>query len=406
MEAVVIGAGPYGLSCAAHLRSAGVETHVVGEPMDFWSTRMPVGMNLRSSWEASTIASPGGAYSLDAFEAERGERIDRPIPLADFLAYARWFADEAVPGIDRRRVIGIERADDEFTLKFDSGPDLGARRVIVATGLNGFERRPLTFAKLPRELAPHTADLCELDDFAGRRVAVIGAGQSAIESAVLLSEAGATVEVIGRARSLRWLKRSKFLHEQSGPLRKLLYPPTDVGPPVLNWIVAKPHIFRRFSLATQARIAYRSIRPAASGWLAPRSGDVQMSMGLNVTRAEHEGDHVVLDTDDGSRRQVDRVVLATGFEIDITRHPLISPELAQALHVRGGYPLLGPGFESSIPRLHFVGAYGAESWGPVTRFVAGTHFTAASLMSELAPTPSIGRKRLQPALAPATPEEA
>jgi hypothetical protein len=270
-------------------------------------------------------------------------------------------------------------------VSFDSGPQLAAQRVIVATGLRGFERRLPVFADLPRGLAQHSSDLCDLHDYAGRTVAVIGAGQSAIESAVLLAEVGARVEVIARATSLRWLKRSKILHERSGPLRRLLYPPTDVGPPVLNWIVAKPHVFQQLPLKTQARVAYRSIRPAASGWLAPRAGDVRMSMGVNVTRAVVEGGSVVIDTDDGSRRQVERVVQATGFEVDIRRHPLISAQIASQVEMRNGYPLLRRGFESSLTGLHFVGAYAAESFGPVARFVAGTHFTAAGLMSALSP---------------------
>jgi hypothetical protein len=366
--------------------------------MDFWSAHMPIGMHLRSSWEASTIASPDGAWSLDAFESQRGERIPRPIPLSDFLSYAHWYEAEAVSGIDRRRVVGLERQDGGFRLSFDSGPELAARRVIVATGLRGFERRLPVFAGLPRGVVQHSSDLCELDDYAGRTVAVIGAGQSAIESAVLLAEAGASVEVIGRAKSLRWLKRSKILHERSGPLRRLLYPPTDVGPPVLNWIVAKPDVFRILPLKTQGRVAYRSIRPAASSWLAPRAGDVRMSMGVNVTRAVAEGGVVAIDTNDGSRRQVERVVQATGFEIDIRRHPLISPEIASQLELRNGYPLLSPGFESSLPGLHFVGAYAAESFGPVTRFVAGTHFTAAGLMSALSPRATRPRPAVQPAM--------
>jgi cation diffusion facilitator CzcD-associated flavoprotein CzcO len=405
VDVLVIGAGPYGLSCAAHLRSVGLQTHVVGTPMEFWRDHMPAGMQLASSWEASTIASPNGVWSLDAFEAERGERIPRPIPLSDFHDYASWYQEEAVVGIDQRRVVRLQQRDGGFKLTFDSGPSLTAPRVIVATGLRGFERRLHVFASLPPELVRHSADLCNLHEFAGRSVAVIGSGQSAIESAVLLSEAGVTVEVIARAKRVRWLKRSKILHEHSGPLRRLLYPPTDVGPPVLNWIVAKPDVFTSLPLKTQARVAYRSIRPAASSWLAPRAGAIRMSLGCKVTRAVAEDGVVLVDTDDGSRRRVDRVVMATGFEIDIRRHPLLPPAVSARLETRGGYPLLRDGFESSLPGLHFVGAYAAESVGPVTRFVAGTHFTAARLLAALAPERGPSRRIVQPPVV-ATREEA
>ena len=99
---------------------------------------------------------------------------------------------------------------------------------------------------------------------------VVGGGQSALESAALLSEAGATVEVITRAPRIRWLQRSAWLHRYLGAV---LYPPTDVGPPGLNWIVALPDLFRRFPAATQERIAYRSIRPAGAAWLSHASAE-------------------------------------------------------------------------------------------------------------------------------------
>ena len=77
--------------------------------MDLWA-RMPTGMFLRSSWEASTIADPAGALSLDAYEAEHGVRISRPIPLEDYLRYALWYQRRAVPDVDARRVAGVRSA--------------------------------------------------------------------------------------------------------------------------------------------------------------------------------------------------------------------------------------------------------------------------------------------------------
>jgi len=52
---VIIGAGPYGLAAAAHLRAAGIEHRIFGEPLSFWRRHMPAGMFLRSAWEASHI---------------------------------------------------------------------------------------------------------------------------------------------------------------------------------------------------------------------------------------------------------------------------------------------------------------------------------------------------------------
>jgi cation diffusion facilitator CzcD-associated flavoprotein CzcO len=72
VDVAVIGAGPYGLAAAAHLRHAGVETHVFGEPLAFWERHMPVGMLLRSSPFASRISEPGGDHSLERFQDAHG----------------------------------------------------------------------------------------------------------------------------------------------------------------------------------------------------------------------------------------------------------------------------------------------------------------------------------------------
>jgi FAD-dependent urate hydroxylase len=54
-QVVIVGAGPHGLAAAAHLRRAGMQPRVFGDPMSFWH-RMPLGMLLRSNWPATCIA--------------------------------------------------------------------------------------------------------------------------------------------------------------------------------------------------------------------------------------------------------------------------------------------------------------------------------------------------------------
>ena len=85
----VIGAGPYGLSSAAYLRAARVETRVFGEPMSFWEKQMPVGMCLRSNWGASHIAAPQKALTLDEYSLKKGNHIPKPIPLDRFVVSSR-----------------------------------------------------------------------------------------------------------------------------------------------------------------------------------------------------------------------------------------------------------------------------------------------------------------------------
>src|SRR5215212_8833608 len=202
---VVIGAGPYGLSAAAHLIRAGVDVRVFGEPMESWAHHMPAGMLLRSRWEASNIADPDHALGLANYEAASGLERAEPVPLARFIDYGRWFQERAVTGLDRRRVARVSPDTHAFRIELDDGEALRAERVVVAAGIVPFAWRPPQFAGLPPALASHTADHHDLGVFEGRRVGVVGGGQSAFESAALLAEAGAEAEVFVRGRDVQWL---------------------------------------------------------------------------------------------------------------------------------------------------------------------------------------------------------
>jgi len=179
-------------------------------------------------------------------------------------------------------------------------------------------------------------------------------------------------------------------------MRRLLYPPTDVGPVGLSWVVAMPGAFRRLPDRIGARIAYRCIRPAASGWLVPRTAQSRFTLGSTIAEATLSGDALRLRLDDGTARVVDRVVLGTGFDIRVDRHPLFGPELAGALRTRDGAPLLRAGFESSVDGLHFVGAFAAATFGPVMRFVSGTPFTGTALGVHVHGRPRAVRAHAEP----------
>jgi cation diffusion facilitator CzcD-associated flavoprotein CzcO len=383
-EVAIIGAGPYGLGAAARLRGAGVDTHVFGESMSYWRG-MPRGMLLRSPYQASSISNPRGPVGLPVYEAEIGRALPRPIPLDEFVRYGDWVQRTAVPDLDHRRVTRIESSGDGFRLTLADHDELSVRRVIVGTGLESFERPHPILSTLPHTLVSHTADLQKPAVYGGKRVAVIGGGQSATESAALLHEAGAEVELLLRAPSVRWLTRTAAIHKHSHFLRPLLYPDTDVGPPGLNQVAARPGLFRKLPLPTQEPVASRCIRPAAAGWLVDRMADVPISVGRSVTAADPDGGGVRLTLDDGSVRQVDHVVLGTGFLLDVRKHPLLAPELGARIAHRDGYPLLGRDYGSSVEGLHFIGAISAVSFGPIMRFVCGTWYTSAALERYLAP---------------------
>ena len=380
----IIGAGPYGLASAAYLRATGVETRVFGEPMTFWENHMPAGMCLRSTWGASHIADPARQLTLDAYCRQNGNHVTKPIPLDRFVGYGHWYQRKVVPDLEQRSVRNIDIDQNGFRISLNEGESFSSRRVVVAAGIGSFAARPAEFEEIPRALASHSSEHNDLRRFKGRRIVVLGAGQSALESAALCKEAGAEVEVIARRKSLNWVGVHPRLHHL-GVFSKMLYSSRDVGPAGLSRLVAVPYLFRQLPRHVQDKIAYRSIRPAGSGWLQPRLTEVPITLGRRVVRVVPRTSELRLVLDDGSERVVDHALLATGFRVDVSRYEFLSPSILKQLETAGGYPVLRPGLESSIRRLHFVGKAAAWSFGPLLGFVSGTEFSSTELVRSIVP---------------------
>jgi cation diffusion facilitator CzcD-associated flavoprotein CzcO len=397
-EAIVIGCGPYGLAATAHLRASGVETRIFGEPMKFWKENAPRGMMLRSSLIASDIGASAPQLTLSSFLKSRDVTSSSPLPVDSFIEYGHWVQQQVAPDCDQRRISKLTAAPDHFIAMTEDGEAVKARRIIVATGIADFTHRPEAFRSVTPAMVAHSSDPMNLRDFAGRRVAVVGSGQSAVESAALLSEGGADVELIMRTPRIRWLHGSVGLRNSLGPIGKLVFPWTDVGAPPLSQLVALPGLFRRLPLSTRIAIDRRTMRASVANWLVPRIARVTLSSSRVVRTAQSIGSQLELLLDDGSARRVDKVVLGTGFRIDIARLAFLTPELLATVKRVDGYPQLDSGFESSVPGLHFIGATAASSFGSLTRFVAGTGYTATALTHAVryparSWTPSIGRQQ-------------
>jgi cation diffusion facilitator CzcD-associated flavoprotein CzcO len=380
-DVAVVGAGPQGLAAVSHLRAHGVETRVFGEPMEFWRRHMPSGMMLRSSWRASHIADPERALTLDAFQATRDGAIPDPIPLGDFIAYGDWYQGRVADDVDRRRVVSVARVNGAFCVRLEDGEEVPALRVVVAAGARAFAWRPSTLLSAPEELVSHTADHSDFARFAGKRVVVLGRGQSAVESAVLLDEAAASVELVFRAKRLNWLPEQP--REPKGAtaiVAAARYAPTDVGPFGLNWIAAAPDVYARLPRRVRRNILAQATAPAAAAWLRPRLGSVSVVPGKVVVDVVPSGTGVEVRFDDDSRSLADHVLLGTGYQVDLARYGFLSEEFRLAIAVEDGFPRLSYGLESSVPGLHFLGFSAAGSFGPVMRFVVGAEYAARSLL--------------------------
>jgi FAD-dependent urate hydroxylase len=353
---------------------------------------MPEGMLLRSPWAASHISDPRSALTLDAFRVATGTQIPTPIPLEQFVNYGRWFQTQAVPEVDRRLIQRIDQDARGLRVTLQDGEEIVCGRVVVAAGISAFSRRLPQFDGISPELVTHVCDGKEVRDFAGKRVAVVGAGQSALESAALLHEAGAEVELIIRQRNVHWLGwRARM--QKLGPIATLLYSPFDIGPAGVSRIVAVPDSMKYFPRVIQNRFRTRALRPAGARWLRGRCEGIPIVTGRQIASAEKSGDHLRLRLDDGSSREVDHVLLGTGYKVDVPRYPFLPSELSKHLDVANGFVKVNSGFESSIPGLHFLGAPSAWTFGPLMYFVCGTDFAARRLAAYISRGRSVNGSR-------------
>src|SRR5262249_38800201 len=156
----------------------------------------------------------------------------------------------------------------------------------MATGLADFARRLPVFDRLPSDRVTHSLHLRDCSLHRDREVLVVGSGQSALEAAVLLREAGARVEIVTRAPRIYWLAQAPQPGGGVGLLERVLYPPGAIGPPGVNWCVKLPWLYRSLPGPARVRVFTRAVRPAGSDWIRPRFEGVAETLGRTVTAAE------------------------------------------------------------------------------------------------------------------------
>jgi lysine/ornithine N-monooxygenase len=392
---IVIGAGPFGLSAAAHLAGRGVPVRIFGDVMSSWRQHMPAGMCLKSVPLASSLSSPRPGFTLADFCASRGTQPlvgHQVVPIELFASYGQWFAQQAAPPVESAAVTRLEQTGGGFRLALDSGEELSARGVVMATGLTGMSHLPAELAALdPAGPAPdgpvsHSSQHRNLSRFAGRDVAVIGAGQSALEGAALLHEAGASVRVLARGQARFGAPPT----DPAGLLKLLPAPNSPLGP---SWRLYPfshaPAAFRYLPLATRLRLVKQVLGPLGAWWLADRVvGQIPIMNGCRLVTARPDGNRVVLTMGQagGTHTEVtaDHVMAATGYRVDLARLGFLDAALRGRVRCESGWPRLTGSFESSVPGLFFIGLSAAGTFGPLMRFVCGAGFAARQVSARLA----------------------
>ncbi|MBV9444622.1 MAG: NAD(P)-binding domain-containing protein [Streptosporangiaceae bacterium] len=412
IDVAIVGAGPYGLSLAAHLRAAGIGYRQFGLPMRLWQAAMPRGMFLKSQGFASNISDPVGSHSLEAFcklTSRPYASYGLPVPLDTFVSYGQWFATDLGLPVEEVLVSNITGQGGRFELTLADGEQVVAHRVVVAIGVEHFAYVPAPLSALPPELCTHSSAHPDLGVFSGKDVIVVGAGQSALESAALLHESGASVRVLVRKRHVLWNGEPLPLER---PLRqRLAEPESGLGSGWATWFYSNhPELFRRLPRQTRVYRARTALGPAGASWLRGRvEGQFPVAVGHTVTGAEPKGDGVLLTSrraDDGATTTeqlvADHVLAATGYRTDLARLPFLDDQLRARLRtVAGsGSPSVARDYQSAVPGLYVIGPAVAPTMGPVMRFVFGTKHAATTVARQL--TLASSRARVGPAASEAS----
>ncbi|MGZ3338931.1 MAG: NAD(P)/FAD-dependent oxidoreductase [Reyranella sp.] len=390
IDVAIVGAGPYGLSIAAHLAQRRLSFRVLGKPMESW-LQMPCGMMLKSEGFASSLYDPEGALPLGRYCRERGLRyadLGLPVPLAMFCEYGLAFQRRFVPTLEQHMVKVLKNSGEHFTLELDNGETFNARRVVLAVGISHFAYMPDPLCGLPVALVSHSSAHADVRRFRGTDVTVLGAGASAIDLAVLLHEAGARVRLVTRRKSLPIHARMRLPRPLADRLRE---PMSEIGPSWRSWFFtnAAP-LFHRFPARRRLTWAKSHLGPAGGWFMAERLKPVPVTYGRTPVGATALGDkvQVAFEDQDGnySRIETEHLIAATGYRPDIGRLAFLEPALREAVQILEGAPILSAHFESSVPGLYFVGPAAVHSFGPVMRFAAGAKFASRRVSSHLAAT--------------------
>lgn len=384
-DVVVMGAGPYGLSSAAHLQGRGLKVGIFGKPLKLWRENMPHRMLLRSYWWATNISDPRKKYGLDQYFKAEGRHADDPFPIETFIDYGMWFQKHAVPDLDETYIHMIERKAHEYELKLEDGRIVKSQAVVMAPGLAYYVYRPPEFDHLPVELVSHTSDHYTFERFAGKRLAVIGGGQSALETAALAHESGAHVDLITRS-PVRWLSGDSMKNRTL--IKRVKAPKAGISPGWFNWgLEHLPYAFQRLPRDKKDRLLRGRGRygPAGSSWLKDRILDKVTLHERQQAREVQEIDgEVALAFSNGETLRVNHVILGTGFLMDIKKLPMLHPSLIDTIETYQGAPVLSNRFETNIPGLYFVGFSSVSSCGPLFRFVVGTDAAARRVAGAVA----------------------
>ena len=327
LDVAVIGGGQAGMAAAVSLLHLGINAVIYDQsPAGFegpWATTARM-ETLRSPKKLTGPALGFAALTFRAwFEAQFGlaawEAMDK-IPRLQWMDYLRWYRKVMALDIrnDHRIDAILPRADGVVELHIDAPAGKSvvlARRVVLATGRDGLGGAylPPLAESLPRALWAHSSDDMDYSKLAGKRVGVIGAGASSMDSAATALESGAErVDLLIRRKELPRINKGK-----------------GAGSPGLtNGHINLPDEWKwriRHYINVQ-----QTPPPSGSVQRVSKFANARFLFGASIDKVEVAGDSLRITTPRGLF-EIDFLIFSTGFRIDWT----VRPEFAAiAPHIR------------------------------------------------------------------------
>jgi len=372
---LVIGAGPYGLAAYAYAKRLGLNPLLVGRPLDLWKHNMPSRMLLRSStdWHLD----PAEEFTFEAFIAEKHltDSQIHPISLDTFLAYTQWFQEHYDIQSNPALVQDLRYVDGHFEATLENEEVIQAERVLLALGLTYFVNAPESItSKIPNGRWSHTCYTTDFEFLRGRRCLIIGGRQSAYEWAALIYEAGGAEIHLAHRQAKPTFEESNWSWVNA----------------MIRRTAKDPGWFRRLPFDELDELRDRfwiEGRLKLEPWLAPRiKKDTihiwQLAELERCTLTADQALQVTLDT--GDSFEVDHIILATGYVVDINNVPFLSNDsLRSQVNLESGFPVLDEHFQSSLPGLYFSGLPATRDFGPFFGFTAACAVTGKVIVEHI-----------------------
>ena len=346
-QVLIVGAGPYGLSLANFMSGMGQDFKIIGKPMELWREHTFSGAALRSDMATSEIAHPENAFSIKAFRQQNESHpVSERVNVQEYREYINWVLEQTSYDIQETYMTRLSRQGDHYLAELESGETITAKQVVIATGVAHHLKIPAEF-KTARDVI-HSYFTREIEALQGKKVLVVGAGQSAAEAMEVCQQ---------NDNQVHWYARTEPRYYSE---------PLDLPKWIFNLVVKSAGLFRR--------IPHRIIQFVFSIFSATTMTPDNERKLADVERFSELPD----------LKAYDHVITATGYNYTLNHMKFLSEELRAALEMRAAMPRIDKNFMSSMRDLYFIGPSTEMFFGPPMKFMIGSQYVAPKLSKILA----------------------